>query len=35
MDACPSHIFESTKGIENKLGTYVHVNDRKCNRQEP
>jgi len=23
------HILESTKGIKNKLGTYIDVNERK------
>jgi len=35
MVACPGCIFESTKGIEMKLGTYIDVNKRKCRRQEP
>ena len=35
IDACPGNIQESTKGIENKLGTYIDVNERKCRRQEP
>jgi len=35
MVACPGHIFESTKGIEIKLDTYIDVNERKCLRQEP
>jgi len=34
MVACPSHILESTKGIEIKLGTYIDVNERMCRRQE-
>jgi len=29
MVAYPGHIFESTKGIEVKLGTYIDVNERK------
>jgi len=35
MVARPSHILESTKGIEIKLGAYKDVNERKCKRQEP
>jgi len=35
MVACPGYIFESTKGIEIKLGTYNAVNKRKYRRQEP
>ena len=35
MDACLRHIFESTKGTEIKLGTYIDVNERKCRRREP
>ena len=30
-----THIFESTKGIEIKLVTYIDVNERKYRRQEP
>jgi len=29
MDSCLGHILESTKGIANKLGTYIDVNKRK------
>jgi len=28
-------IFESTKGIEIKLGTYIDVNEGKCRRHNP
>ena len=35
IDACPGHILESTKGIENKFAPYIDVNERKCRRQEP
>ena len=34
MVACPGHIFESTKGIMIKFGTYIDVNERKCSRQK-
>ena len=33
--AYPSHILESTKGIEIKLGTLIDVNEMKYRRQEP
>jgi len=33
MDVSPGHIFESTKGINIKLGTYIDVNEKKCRRQ--
>jgi len=29
MVAYPGRIFESTEGIEIKLGTYIDVNERK------
>ena len=32
MVAYPSHILESTEGIEIKLGTYINVNERKYRR---
>jgi len=35
MDACPSLIFESTKGIEMKLGLYIEKSERKDSAQEP
>jgi len=35
MVANPSHILETTKGSEIKLGTYIDVNERKYKGQEP
>jgi len=34
MVAYPKHIFESTKGIGIKLGTYIGVNERKYRWQK-
>jgi len=33
MLATPGHILECTRGIENKLGIYIDVNERKYRRQ--
>ena len=35
MDACPGHIFESTKVIDIKLGLQKDGSERKGSAQEP
>ena len=35
MDACPSHILESTKGIEREFGSYIDGSEGKGGKQEP